>query len=267
MWLWRGWRPVYDRRDVACLARQLIAHGDLPRDTRLLCLTDRPTDWEKRKVESLGVLELPLWPELEGLNMGQAPCYPWLPAFRGTPNCYRRLKLLDPATQAALGIKDGDLVLSMDLDGLVGGSIRALMTWMACAAVSRDHTKGPTFMAMDGRVSRLHGSLWGFVAGTNAHVWSTFDPKTSPTRLRNPPRGRPHYVGSDQAWLSTVLPETTPTWGTMDHVWSWPRHHTTVTPATPVTYMSFAGSTKPRSPACRIATPWLYEHAMKYWED
>lgn len=258
-WLWRGWRPVYDRKDVAYLARQLLAHGDLPKLTRLVCLTDRPTDWERLKVASLGVLELPLWPELPGLNMSPVPHYPWLPQRAGTPNCYRRLKLFDPVTQAVMGIKPGDIVMSMDLDSIVWGSIQKLLAPMY------NQVGGVDFMAMAGKAARIHGSLFAFRAGTNAHVWADFDPATSPAKLRNPGPGRPRYIGSDQAWLSTVLGDV-PLWGAEDGVYAYGPHHNTLRPKDPVTYMSFAGSAKPRSAACAINLPWIHAHAMKHWE-
>jgi hypothetical protein len=260
-WLWKGWRAIYDRRDVAFLARQLIAHGDLPKATRLVCLTDRPTDWDKPKVEALGVLELPLWPELPGLNLGhpKLPMYPWLPAFKGRPNCYRRLKLFDPEVQAELGVKPGDIIMSMDLDSVVMGSIQALLAPMY------NQVNPPDFMAMRGRVSRIHGSLFAFRAGTCAHVWRDFDPKTTPAMLRNPGIGRPRHVGSDQAWLSTVMPEV-PLWDTTHGVYSMGIHQHTLRPGDPVTYVSFAGSNKPRDAQCAIHLPWIHTHAMKHWE-
>lgn len=258
LWLWKGWRPVYDRRDVAFIMRQLIAHAELPAKTRVLCLTDRPTDWEKAKTDALGVLELPLWPELSSLNMTGIPNYPWLPSVRGAPNCYRRLRIFDPATQAGLGIKPGDIVMSMDLDSIVAGPIGPLLAPLL--------EKRTDFAAMAGRVSRVHGSLFAFRAGTCQHVWADFDPKLSPIRLRNPPPGVPKYTGSDQAWMSTVIPES-PLWSVGEGVWSWPLHHPTIRPKDQVTYMSFAGHSKPRSQACALQTPWLYDHAMKYWEE
>lgn len=259
LWLWKGWRPVYDRRDVAYVMRQLRAHGDLPAATRVVCLTDRPTDWQKATNDAMGVLELPLWPELEGLSMGVAPSYPWLPAFRGVPNCYRRLRIFDPEVQAELGIKPGDIIMSMDLDSVVMGSIQKLIQ-------SFYAIPGVDFMAMEGRVSKIHGALFAFRAGTHQHVWKDFDPARSPGRLRNPGAKRPHYVGSDQAWMSTVIPEPR-LWGIPEGCWSWPRHHTTITPRHEVTYMSFAGNAKPRGSLCALHTPWIHAHAMKYWEE
>jgi len=260
LWLWKGWRPVYDRRDVAYIARQLLTHGDLPQRTRIVCLTDRPTDWHRRAVTSLGVLELPLWGELPGLRVGHAPAYPWLPQRQGQPNCYRRLRIFDPATQASLGIAPGDLILSMDLDSVVMGSLSVLL------APFYDGVSPPDFMAMGGRVSPIHGSLFAFRAGTCRQVWDQFDPATTPAKLRHPPPGWPRYVGSDQAWLSTVLGKV-PLWGTNEGVWSWSRHHTKLRPSDPVTYMSFAGASKPRGALCAMHTPWIHAHAMKHWED
>lgn len=259
LWLWKGWRPVYDRRDVAYVTRQLLAHGDLPKATRILCLTDRPTDWEKAKCEALGVLEMPLWPDLPGLNMRPLPQYPWLPPVKGAPNCYRRLKLFDPATQASLGIKPGDIVLSMDLDSVVMGSIQTLLAPMLHLV------GGVDFMGMRGRVSRIHGSLFAFRAGTHAHVWKDFDPKTSPAKLRNPGLGQPKYTGSDQAWLSTVVGEV-PLWDASHGCYSFGIHQTTLRPGDAITYLSFAGQAKPRGAACALQLPWVHAHAMKHWE-
>lgn len=261
LWLWRGWRPVYDRRDVAYIARQLQAYGDLPAKARIVCLTDFPTDWQKAKCDALGVVEIPLWPELEGLDIRPIPQYPWLPAFKHAPNCYKRLRIFDPETQGHLGIHPGDIVLSMDLDSVVMGSIQKLLAPMY------NHVGGVDFMAMEGKAARLHGSLFAFRAGTNAHVWRTFDPATSPWKLRHPPHGAARYIGSDQAWLSTVLPMETPVWGAKDGVYAWSRHFAHLRPRDPVTYMSFAGSTKPRGESCKLHLPWVYAHAMNHWEE
>lgn len=261
MWLWKGWRPVYDRRDVAYLARQLVTHGDLPKRTRLVCLTDRPREWAAVECERLGVLELPLWPELPGLDLRPAPQYPWLPAFKGAPNCYRRLRIFDPAVQGELGIHPGDIVMSMDLDSVLMGSIQTLLAPMY------NQVRGVDFMGMEGRVARIHGSLFAFRAGTHAGVWHGFCPMKSPALLRNPPMGTPRYIGSDQAWLSTVLPANVPLWGEKDGVYAWSRHFARLRPSDPVTYMSFAGSAKPRGSLCALHLPWIHAHAMKHWEE
>jgi hypothetical protein len=260
LWLWKGWRPVYDRRDVAYMTRQLLGHGDLPAGTRIVCLTDRPPDWYKAQCDALGVVELPLWPELPGLVMSGLPAYPHLPAVRGTPNCYRRLKIFDPVTQESLGIAPGDIILSMDLDGVVMGSIKDLLAPMLAP------DSQVNFMGMEGKASLIHGALFAVRAGTCRHVWETFDPKTSHHRLRHPPRGVTRYVGSDQAWLSTVLGNTVPLWKEDHGTWAFGRHQHLLKPSHQVTYMSFAGPEKPRGAQCALHLPWVHAHAMSHWE-
>ena len=119
---------------------------------------------------------------------------------------------------------------------------------------------------MRGKAARLHGSLWGFVAGTNGGIWKDFDPATTPEKLRRPETGKPRHVGSDQAWLSTYLPEYTPTWDEVDGVYSWPRAYPQLAGPRELAFVSYAGPHKPRSDTVRHVTPWLYEHAMMAYE-
>jgi hypothetical protein len=250
MWLWNGWRPVYDRRDAMALTRQLIRYADLPTKTRICLLTDTAKDWYAEPLAALGVVELPLWPDPVGLAMPAAPArYPGSQA-RGVPNCFRRLELLSPRRQLELGIEPGDVVISIDMDTLVRGSLRHL--W---------RLQGDTFCAMDGKGSRIHGSLWGFVAGKHTDVWESFDPKLSPLQCKRIHHGQRH-VGSDQAWLSIKLPHV-PLWSEPEGVYSWPRSFPRLAgPRAELAFCSFAGPHKPRGETVKHVTPWLYEHAM-----
>jgi hypothetical protein len=255
MWLWDGWRPVYDRRDAIALARQLIRFGDLPTHSRICLLTDTAKDWHAQALGKLGVEELPLWPEIAGLKMG--PVYPAYPTHsqRGVPNCFRRLKILDRNTQAGLGIEPGDHVYSLDLDSIVRGSLRHL-TRLA----------GSTFAAMNGKGSRIHGSCWGFKAGEHCDVWDTFDPARSPAEARKIHNGTRH-VGSDQAWLSIKLP-TAPLWTEADGLYSWPRTYPQLAgPRADLAFCSFAGPHKPRSETVKHITPWLWDHAVAAYNN
>jgi hypothetical protein len=90
----------------------------------------------------------------------------------------------------------------------------------------------------------------------------SFDPVRSPLEVKKVHNGRRH-VGSDQAWLSIKLPESTPVWDERDGVYSWPRAFPRLNlPMPGLVFCSFAGPHKPRSETVKHVTPWIYEHAM-----
>lgn len=144
---------------------------------RIICVTD-----EARGVECE---TFPLWDDCDNL----ANASKW-----DLPSCYRRLKLYDPATQNAMGIKPGELIVSIDLDALI---LKPLAPLIAAA-------KTYAFMgwALKGQYHPkvFNGSLQIFKAGTLSEIWSTFNAATSPKEAN-----RAKFMGSDQSWLSMNL--------------------------------------------------------------
>lgn len=242
--LWKGWRPVYDLRDVRTTVRLLRAAGfDTPAD-RIICATNEvPSVWRPPECELV-----PLWPEPTG------------PETVGRPTCFRRLRLLDPALQGQLGITRGDIVLSVDLDALPLPGMRRLVQQLETS----------DFCAMAGMAARLHGALWGFRAGTHTKLWTAFDPLRSPLHmhLEGYQRGIRRQVGSDQAWLSYNLPMDIPRWTQEHGVYSWNLHHG-LSPGWTVNacFWSFAGHTKPRTELVKQIRPDLYSAYLAAYED
>jgi hypothetical protein len=245
LWLWKGWRPVYDRRDINAVSTMLRERGQLPDNARIILMTDQPTDWWSARTKALDVEEFKLWPD---------PVRGYMP---GRPNCFRRLRLFNPMDQESLGIRADDIVMSMDADSIVCGSIPSLLPPL----LERTHT----FAGMAGQAARIHGSLFAFRAYTHAHLWSQFHPQLSPLQLRRPCRGRPHAHGSDQAWMTHNV--------TGEHLWhhyagtatpgcySWRLHGATYSPryTENAVYWSFAGHNKPGSELVRQIRPDLHD--------
>src|SRR5262245_36260929 len=76
---------------------------------RLICITD---DAEDLKCETFTI-----WNDYASMVN---PCGAVL------PSCYRRLKIFHPDTTAAMGIGDGERVVSMDLDAVITADLTPL---------------------------------------------------------------------------------------------------------------------------------------------
>lgn len=176
LWKWNqaNARSAYTAQHVEVMAAML--RRNLGVDHRIICVTDDP-----HGISS--VETFPLWDDMNDL-----------PNASGSylPSCYRRLKLYDPKTQKALGIKTGDRIAGLDLDAVICGRLDELLL-----------TEGRYIgWQMQGRYHRrvFNGSLQIFSAGDLQEIWSGFDPERSPTLALEA-----GYLGSDQAWLSLNL--------------------------------------------------------------
>lgn len=144
-------------------------------DVRVVCVTDDPT----------GVVceTFPLWRDCATL-----------PNASGAhlPSCYRRLRLFDPATQEAMGIAEGERIVSLDLDAVVVGKLNGLFdrpdAFVGWAVRGSHHPRV------------YNGSMWMLRAGAHPEVWTTFNPESSPKRA-----AAAGYRGSDQAWMTYRL--------------------------------------------------------------
>src|SRR5690554_5669781 len=96
-WKWgQDYRHTFCAEHVNVLERMVRRHYD--GDLRFVCVTDDP--------EGIEGETFPLWDDFKDVpNPHGATEY---------PSCFRRLKLFDPATQDAMGIKPGDRVVSLD---------------------------------------------------------------------------------------------------------------------------------------------------------
>lgn len=178
--LWRGWRPVYDKRHVNVLYRMLAEHSP---GLRLVCVTDRP--------QGIECETFPLW---------ESPVQ--LPS--GRRNCFTRLRLFDPATvRQFAGVETH--VANIDLDCVVLGDLKPLLSEIV------------DFKAMLGVRAPINGSLWMVRIGAHKGVWTDFHPTRSLLQIQRAIYQKQHLVGSDQAWMSLKI-KNPPTWWVNDGV-------------------------------------------------
>lgn len=178
---WRGWRPVTEAAPVNALCRMVAQYLTIPH--RFLCITDDPTG-----------IECPTYPMWD------------IPKVEHTPtphNSYRRLRIFsDWAAQTFPG-----WVLSMDLDVVLLDNINDLITW-------------DDLRVLKGGVSRYRGGLVLHKTGTRQHIWDSFNPVTSPWKIREfTTNGKP-WTGSDQGWISVCCPYEK-TYSSADGVYVW----------------------------------------------
>jgi hypothetical protein len=132
---------------------------------RFVCITDEPQALQ-------GVETLPLWPDFAELG-----------------GCYRRLKLFDPGMDLL-----GERFVALDLDAVIVGDLAPLF----------DRAEDFVINAHAGRKpprQHYNGSLVLMNRGARPQVWQEFDPQTTPARLSEDPE----VVGTDQAWIRTIL--------------------------------------------------------------
>lgn len=220
-WLWDGWRPgAYNFQHVNRLYAQMKQH--MSGNWRLVCVTDNPLFIECETY--------PLWPMPE----------PMIPEDLGKirPNCYARLRLFDPDFAPELG----DLRVSIDLDVTVYKDLMALVS-----PVPFKIARNELFFT-----SRYCGTLWQLRRGAHPEVWRQYDPVLTP-HITYEDLG---LYGSDQAWLSHMIPDA-PTWGPADGVfWNKRVRPDRVPPGARLVY--FAGNIKPWDQNCQLKMPGLY---------
>lgn len=183
------YRVRYDANHVNVLEAMVRRHYD--GDLRFICVTDDPVGVHGET--------FPLWQDCGELFNASG---------RHLPSCYRRLKLFDPATQAALGIKRGERLVSIDLDVMACGPLNPL--W--------DREEPFVGWAVRGSYHPrvFNGSMWLLQAGREAQVWRLFDPDKSPAEAH-----ASRYLGSDQSWISYRL-KGRAGWTAADGVYSYP---------------------------------------------
>lgn len=202
---------------------------------RIICVTDEPRGVECET--------FPLWGDHDDL--------PNATKFN-LPSCYRRLKLYDPATQIAMGMKAGDRIMGIDLDALIIGQLAPLIQaaapfrFMGWALPGTNHPKV------------FNGSLQIFTAGDLSEIWSQFDARTSPKEAF-----KAGFMGSDQSWLSMKLVNQ-PNCDGLGYpaVVSYPRHiRKLATLDKNSRIIFFHGSRKPWHRESMTESPWI----KRYW--
>lgn len=144
---------------------------------RVICVTDRP--------EGVICKTYPIWDDWSALSniSGQH-----------LPSCYRRLKIFDRATQQSLGIKEGDPIVSIDIDAVLVREITPLFR------------RKERFVGWHVPGSRhpivYNGSMFMFTAGDLDFMWHEFNGIKSQSPMKTLVAG---YMGSDQGWISYRL--------------------------------------------------------------
>jgi len=186
LWKWNddAYSVKYTAEHVNIMASMIARNTKAPH--RIICITDDP--------EGVTCETYPLWSDLKDLKDGS-----WPSIVRDKtitfPSCSRRLKIFSPEVTRALGINDGEKVVSMDLDMVVTDTLDPLFEidtdfigWHP--GEGRGHTP-PRFNA------GYNGSIFMFKAGTCSFLWDEFDPIESPKLAL-----AAEYYGDDQGWLS-----------------------------------------------------------------
>lgn len=236
--LWKWLHPTYRARFNATAVNVLAAsiRRTCTLKHRIICVTDDP--------RGVNAETYPLWNDHATLSN---------PSGKHLPNCYRRLRMFDVKTQIAMGIAPGSRVVSMDLDCVI-----------VAANIDPLFSKDGDFMAwqVKGQMQPkvYNGSLVGFTAGSNQHLWDEFDPIRSPALASN--NG---FFGSDQGWLSykKIGQSRTNQWTVeRDGVFSFPREiKQRRSPWSAASLVFFNGREKPWDPDLQKKHPWI----PKYW--
>lgn len=202
---------------------------------RFVTITDDP--------EGVDGETFPLWDDFSDLPNASST------AVGDLPSCYRRLKLFDPDTQKALGVGEGDRLVSIDLDMVVVGNLNRL--W--------DRDDDFVGWRVNNKIngSSYNGSMWMLRPGAYPQVWKSFRPDFSPKIAK-----RSGYNGSDQAWMSYVIGQKAG-WSKQDGFYT--RTETMAAgrsaPPADATVVSFHGRVKPWDAVAGEGPAWV----SRYW--
>jgi hypothetical protein len=151
------------------------------------------------------------------------------------PQCLRRLALFRPDAAKIFGPR----FVSMDLDCVIGGSLDPLFD---VADDFKIYAGSPN--------ARRHyaGGMMLMTAGARPQVYKRFTPERATEAGRQ-------YLGSDQAWISYVLPPGEATWGRADGVY-WE----SLRPDSNCRIMFTHGRPKPWEMVAEGKSSWVVEH-------
>lgn len=232
LWKWHqaGFREAYTHEHVNRLAVDLQKNL-VGVDHRIVLVTDDAA------MVDLSVDTFPLWKDHNTVENVSG---------KHLPSCYRRLRLFDPETQLAMGIKQDDRIMSLDLDTLVVGDMKNIVA------------RKERFVGWAVRGTRharvFNGSMFMFTQGDFEELWRDFDPQVSPKAASNA-----GFFGSDQGWLSYKLARRSECAGwSYPFVVSYPRE-VMRRPALPrnCSVVFFHGRKKPWHVETQRETPWV----------
>ena len=227
---WRrpGYRSTFGPETVNALRRMVRRHYAAPH--RFVCLTDDPAGLDA-EVEAR-----PIWTDYADVPS---------PHGGGNPSCYRRLRLFAPDVGAELGPR----FVAVDLDTVIVRDVRPL--WDR-------HEDFVIWGETDPR-SWYNGSMMLLTAGARPHVWTDFDPASSPAKAKAAGK-----FGSDQGWISYRLGPGEATWKKADGVYSYRVHLVRYGAAAKLPadarIVMFHGKHDPWRPETQRLSPWIRDH-------
>jgi hypothetical protein len=145
----------------------------------------------------------------------------------------------------------GERFVSLDLDVVLTGDLRPLWDREEDFVAWGDTNPQPG--------SHYNGSMMLLRANTRTHVWTDFDPETSPQKAK-----AARCFGSDQGWISYRLGPGEAKWGTADGVYSYRNHIAEHQQKLPegAKAVIFHGHLDPWSRYVQKNCPW----ARKHWQ-
>jgi hypothetical protein len=216
-WLWKqpGLRAGYSAHHVNIWAAMVRRHLVAPH--RLACVTSDPEGIDP----SIEIITPP--GELEDVR---------IPTWgEDRPQCLRRLSMFRRDAADIFG----ERFVCMDLDCVVARPLDPLFETDADFKICTGTAPGRPY----------NGSMMLIRAGSRPQVYERFTAEAAAGR---------RFVGSDQAWISHVLPRER-TWDANDGVFWWSGHANSHLPGARV--MFFPGATKPWDLIGQDADPWV----------
>jgi hypothetical protein len=207
---------MYQPEHVHRLWGMLSEHLTIPH--RFICITDN--------ADGLECETYPMW-KMEGFEN--------YPSF--LPNCFARLFIFSKEAKSIFG----DKVLSIDLDCIITANIDSLIT-------------DDSFKICKGYSAPYNGSMYQVRPGEHPEVWDSLSRKAHKMAQKQHAREGVQHYGSDQAWLSHMLPNY-PMWYTPDGVYSYSKHINGDKVPDDAKIIFFAGNLK----------PWGSSLAKLYW--
>jgi hypothetical protein len=228
-WKWKspvGYRSHFDAATVNVLYSMLERHYHAPFE--LVCVTDDPAGI------SPYVRTVKLWSDYANVPS---------PHGRGSPSCYRRLKMFSREAATILAPR----FVSIDLDVVICGDVTALFAHTLDFKMYGDTARGTPY----------NGSLIQHTAGTRPQLWEDFNPLTSPQiglKLK--------YIGSDQAWIGACLGPNEAKFTAADGVYSYRNQIAPKGGMLPVTakIVIMHGHVDPWNPLMQRKHAWIKEH-------
>jgi hypothetical protein len=190
-WKWApkpGYRSTFGPATVNVLRRMVARHYPAPH--RFVCVTDDATGIDP------DIEIVPDWKDFADLPA---------PTGARNPSCYRRLRMYAPDIAAVFGPR----FVSLDLDLVITADLTPVFDRPEDFVIWGD-TNPRTF---------YNGSMVLMTAGARPHVWTSFDPVTSPRQAR-----AVGHFGSDQGWISYCLGPHEVRWTKGDGVYSFHNH-------------------------------------------